>query len=258
MNGEVKKKRQVPLWFWLPAALGLIAALLTWWLMGVYIEQRVEERPRLPALPVEEHRVIVPREDLAPGTRLELHHLAVRALAVTALPTDVFLDETVEELIGRVVAWQIKRGKAVQKLHLVEENSQTLSEQISQGHTAFTLPLAASWTHAQSIQAGDLFDFYAADLGRWRRLLSSVRLVSLAPQVPAAERINGSARAFTHAIFEVPVHAYARLITLEQRQQLVPMLQTIHKEVGPEFLSLPRIVEVIQPGSQVQMGDEWP
>ncbi|MCO4321765.1 hypothetical protein [Aliidiomarina quisquiliarum] len=258
MSTPSKTPGRIPLWFWLPAVLGLIAAFATWWLMGLYIEQKVEERPRLPALPVEEHQVIVPREDLLPGVTIELEHLAIRQLAAAALPTDVFFGERVEEVVGRVVISHINRGKAIQELHLVEQSSQTLSEQIAKGHTAFTLPLEASWTHAHSIQNGDVFDFYAADLGRWRRLLSSVRLISLAPQLPANERALGSQRSFTHAVFEVPVQAYAHLLILHQQQQLVPVLQTAHKEVGPEFLSLPLTVEIIQPGSQVQTNEEWP
>lgn len=258
MNVTSKASQRIPLWFWLPAALGLVAALFTWWLMGLYIEQKVEERPRLPALPIEEYHVIVPREDLMPGTTIELENLAVRQLAAAALPTDIFFEHSVEEVVGRVVISQVKGGKAIQKLHLVEENTHTLSEQISKGHTAFTMPLEASWTHADSVQSGDLFDFYAADSGRWRRLLSSVPLIILAPKLPANERATGSYRSFTHAVFEVPVDSYARLLILHQQQQLVPVLQTAHKEVGPEFLSLPFTVEIIQPGSQMQTNEEWP
>lgn len=257
MNTATKQPRRVPLWFWLPATLGLVAALATWWLMGAYIEQRVADRPRLPALPVEEFQVIVPREDLAPGSSIALEKLAVRSLAAAALPADIFLADEVESVIGRVVVSHIQRGKAIQQLHLVEENSHTLSEQLAKGSTAFTLPLDSSWTHAHSIQPGDVFDFYAADSGRWRRLLSSVPLISLAPQLTANEQATGAQRPFTHAIFEVPVHAYARLFTLQQRQQLIPILQTAHKDVGPEVLNLPFTVEIIQPGQQ-QVEEEWP
>ncbi len=258
MSATSKPNRRIPLWFWLPAALGLVAALVAWWLMGLYIEQQVEERPRLPPLPVEEYQVIVPREDFLSGTTIELESLAVRQLAAAALPTDVFFADRVEEVVGRVVISHVKRGKAIQELHLVEENSHTLSEQIAKGHTAFTLPLEPGWTHANSVQNGDLFDFYAADSGHWRRLLSSVTLISFAPQLPANERATGLQRSYTHAVFEVPVQAYARLFTLHQQQQLIPVLQTAHKEVGPEFLSLPLTVEIIQPGSQVQTNEEWP
>lgn len=257
MTKNTQKPRRVPLWFWLPATLGLVVAFATWWLMGVYIEQKVAERPRLPALPVEELAVIVPREDLPPGSTIELEKLAVRSLAAAALPTDMFLAEEVEHIIGRVVLSPIQRGKAIQQLHLVEESTHTLSEQITKGHTAFTLPLEFTWTHAQSIQSGDVFDFYAADTGRWRRLLSSVPLITLAPQLTSHEQVAGTQRPFTHAIFEVPVHAYARLFTLQQRQQLMPILQTVHKDIGPEVLNLPVTVEIIQPGKQ-QGEEAWP
>lgn len=251
------KKERIPLWFWLPALLGLIAALITWWLIGTYIQQQVEERPRLPALPIEEYQVIVPGENIVPGTVIQLEHLAMRHLPASALPTDVFFDTDVENLIGRVVVKEIHRGKAIQQLHLIDQSARKLSEQISRGYTAFTLPLEFSWTHAQSVQPGDMFDFYATESNGWHRLLSSIQLLALAPQLSALEQVEHSSRTFTHAIFQVPIHTYARLVNLQQRQQLKPVLKTVHPEVGPEYLSVPLDVEIIQPGSHGSIGEEW-
>lgn len=245
--------------FWLPALLGAIAALISWWGIENYIEVKVAERPRLPPLPVEELHVVVPRQQLKPGDALRVELLAARALPAKALPTDVFLAEQVDALIGQIVTSDVAPGKPIQSLHLMAENTFILRERVRPGFTAFTLPLVAEWTHGLSVQAGDVFDFYAIRTGHWEKLLSGVLLVELVPKQTAAERAAGVQQRATHAVFEVPVAAYAQLYSLQQQRLLAPLLQSIQYRPAPDVLHIPATIEIIQPnGLGVSFGESVP
>lgn len=271
-----QQKQLLPLWLWLPGLFGLVMAVVTWWLMGSYIEksvgqkvaQQISAQPYLAASALEELAVIVPRHDLAIGVELTGEQLAVRRLPALALPSDVFLANQAEELFGYVVSSAVAQGKAIQQLHLTNKNQQALSQRLAQGQTAFSLPLDASWTHARSVRVGDQFDFYWRETtGPWRRLLSSVPLLTFAPyemSVEAKYQGNHSINSYansqaSHAVFAVPVEMYARLMTLQQTQQLVPVLQTEYKQKGPDFLAVPLVVDVLQPHAPfVAKEGEWP
>lgn len=245
MSDVKSKKKSIPTVFWLPALLGAIAAFISWWAIENYIELKISERPRLPPLPVEELQVVVPRQPLAPGDIVSLEMLAARSLPTKALPTDIYLAEEVDDLMGQVVISDVAPGKPIQGVHLMEENSLILRERVRPGYTAFTLPLSAEWTHGLSVQAGDMFDLYEIQTGRWEKLLSNIELIDLAPQQPTTDRAAGIQQRATHGIFEVPVTAYAHIYTLQQQRLLVPVLQGIQYQPTPDFLSVPTSPEII-------------
>ncbi|MBV7482547.1 Flp pilus assembly protein CpaB [Bordetella sp. BOR01] len=179
-------------------AFALAAGLLAAWAAREHIQARVREIER--EAEVARVNKLVAATDLPAGTRLQADHLAVRDIPLPWVSSGTFDPDAVDHVVGTVLTTDVRQGDALLDVHLAHEPAATpLSDLVSAGRRAVTLPADEINAASGLLQAGDLIDLYVSFAHRGQHLtaplLQGVRVLAMSGGVDAAPSITLDASA---------------------------------------------------------------
>jgi len=170
-------------------AAGLVAA----WAAREHIQARVLELEREASVAVADK--LVAALDLPAGTRIQAEHLAVRGIPLPWIASGTFDPDAAGQVVGMVLATDIKRGDALLDVHLSPDaGAAPLSDLVAAGRRAVTVPADAINAVPGLLQPGDLIDLYVSFVHRGQHLtaplLQGVRVLAMAGAADATPAIT--------------------------------------------------------------------
>ncbi|RTE87405.1 MULTISPECIES: SAF domain-containing protein [Gammaproteobacteria] len=207
-----KKKLLVNLF--IPLILAVVFSVVAFAMMRLEVERQVNARPRLPPLPVDKRAVLVPVRDLDVGEVVSNENLAVRRLAVEALPVDTLVIGSLENVTGYKTKVAVFAGKPLQRIHL-QEGDNGFVEHLEENYYPFTVEAEPVWTHDRAFQLGDSVSIYQRKVNLWELLVSQAPIIRLSPL-----HVGQSEQEYDYVTFGVPQRQYALLNELNHRSEL--------------------------------------
>lgn len=205
----------------LAGAAGVLAA----WSAGRHIQGRlelIEQQARVPTVDR-----LVADEDLAEGTRLHAGVLAVRSFPEEWVSADALLAEDVDAVVGRELAYPVRRGQAIVPAHLAGPRPQTLSARLGAGRRAVTVPVGDLNVQASLLSPGDRLDIYASfernGTSMTAPLLQAVRVIATGNWQDAAP--PEEARDYATVTFDLAPGDAVKLLAARQAAELTAMLR---------------------------------
>lgn len=173
-------------------AFALIAGLLAAWSVHEHIETRERELQR--QTEVETWPRLVIAADLVAGVRVQVDHLAVREVPLPWVPGDSFEPQAVDRVLGRMLTVDLKQGDILLGTHLVSDTDSAISDRVSSGRRAVTLPVSEINVVSGLLQVEDLIDLYVSFDHDGQRLtaplLQGVRVLALDERDEASASIT--------------------------------------------------------------------
>lgn len=152
--------------FWWPLAIGTVAALLAWHLLGQYRENLELHFTQLADAQKENIAwvdVVVPRAPLRAGDMIELHVLQYRRIDASLLPHGVVYPDQLEQALGRFVTIpegeEIPQGSPLQWYQL-SAMVPTEEAGLPVDHTLITLSVNPEDSHIGLWEIGDFVQVY--------------------------------------------------------------------------------------------------
>lgn len=176
----------------------LAAGLLAAWATREHIQARVREIEREAVVATADR--LVAASDLPAGTRLQSSHLAIRAIPLPWMGSGTLDPDAVDLVIGTTLTNELKQGEALLDVHLSTEVPEApLSDRVSAGRRAVTLPAAELNVSTGLLQPGDLIDLYVSFAHRGQHvtapLLQGVRVLAITSGIDAAASVTLDASA---------------------------------------------------------------
>lgn len=103
-------------------------------------------------------KVVVPKQNLAPGDVLTYDNLVLRDVPSGFLHEDTVYPETMEEVAGHRLKHSVKRGASVLKSHLSEQRGAGFSTMVAEGKRALTFPVDSVSSMSGMLRPGDKID----------------------------------------------------------------------------------------------------
>lgn len=212
----------------------LCAGLLAAWAVHEHIQTREREIERQSEVVVLTR--LVAAVDIEASTRLDTDHLAVREIPVPWVPGGSFDPAAVEHVIGGILTSDLKRGDILLDVHVTAETGPPISELVSSGRRAVTLPAAEINAVSGLLQVDDLIDLYVSFTHQGQHLtaplLQGVRVLAL----------GGSADAPVSITFDTSEQNAIKLVAARQSGTLTAMVRhrgdaVISKESEPGDLA---------------------
>ncbi|HYG44036.1 MAG TPA: Flp pilus assembly protein CpaB [Bordetella sp.] len=199
-------------------AFALAAGLLAAWAAREHIQARVREIEQQAEVALVDK--LVAATDLPAGTRLQADHLAVRDIPLPWVSSGTFDPNAVEHVIGTVLTTDVKQGDMLLDVHLAHEAPATpLSDLVSSGRRAVTLPAEEINAVSGLLQAGDLIDLYVSFAHRGQHLtaplLQGVRVLAM----------NGGAGAPPSITLDASAQDAIKLVAARHSGTLTAMLR---------------------------------
>ncbi|TEA77268.1 Flp pilus assembly protein CpaB [Allopusillimonas ginsengisoli] len=148
--------------------VALAAGLCAAWAAQRYLQQQVSTIEAQARVAMVER--IVANQDLPAGTVLRPELLAFRNFPVDYVASDSVPMERLHDVVGMTLAAPLLAGDAVLSAHLEASRMISLSQQLSTGRRAITLPVDALNSQSGLLQPGDLIDLYVSFDYQRRRL----------------------------------------------------------------------------------------
>lgn len=180
-------------------AFALLAGLLAAWAAREHIQARVREIEREAEVAVVDRLVVA--ADLPAGTRLHADHLAVRDIPMAWAPSGALGPDAADQAIGAVLTADLRHGDVLLDVHLVAEAAAPpVSDLVSSGRRAVTLPADEINAASNLLQPDDLIDLYVSFAHRGQHLtaplLQGVRVLAMggSPDAPTSVTLDASAQ----------------------------------------------------------------
>lgn len=200
--------------------IGVVAltfGLLAAWSMREHIQSREREFER--QAKVETHMRLVAATDLSAGTRIQIDDLAVREIPSIWVPGGAFDPDALDQVLGGMLNGGLKQGDIVLRAHLAIEAEPTISELVSPGRRAVTLPANEINAVSGLLQVNDLIDLYVSFAHQGQHLtaplLQSVRVLAL----------DGRPGALTSITLDASEQDAAKLVAARHSGSLTAMLR---------------------------------
>lgn len=120
-----------------------------WQELAVANERRFQMKP-----------VVVAQRDLVAGHRLEQDMLALRPMPTDFLPAGVLSSARAGDVIGRVLAHDLRKGEPLQSMALASKDEASLDTLLPAGYRALTVAVDELGSQSGLVQAGDNLDIY--------------------------------------------------------------------------------------------------
>lgn len=170
----------------------LAAGLLAAWAVHEHIQTR--ERELQHQATVDTRSRLVVAVDLVAGTRLQADHLAVRDIPLPWVPSHSLDVDAVDQVLGGVLATDLKQGDILLGAHIAVETEGPLSDMVRQGRRAVTVPAAEINAVSGFLQPDDLIDLYVSFMHQGQHLtaplLQSVRVLAISGRVESPSSIT--------------------------------------------------------------------
>ncbi len=195
-------------------AVGLLAAFIAQRYISnqiAEIESRDKNRRTI--------NVVVAKDDLGKGTRLDTRNVAVRPIPAEYAHSGAILPEQFERVDGQPLAYAAKRGEAVLWSMLEGKRAPTFSSRIEPGRRAVTVPVDEINSISGMVEPGDIVDLMVSVDHKGRKitvpLLQSVTVLATG-QRAANDPASGERRQYTTLTFDTtPVQAHSVIVARE-------------------------------------------
>ena len=195
----------------------LCAGLLAAWAVHDHIQTREREIERQSEVAVLTR--VVAAVDIEAGTRLDTDHLAVRDIPVPWVPGGSFDPGAVERAIGGILTSDLRRGDILLDAHVTSDTGPPISELVSSGRRAVTLPATEINAVSGLLQVDDLIDLYVSFTHQGQHLtaplLQGVRVLAL----------GGTAEAPVSITFDTSEQNAIKLVAARQSGTLTAMVR---------------------------------
>lgn len=197
--------------------VAVCAGLLAAWAVHQHIQMReqeladqttVEVRPRL-----------VAAVDLTSGTRLQIDHLAIRDIPLPWVQGHSFDPNAVDEVLGSSLTADLAQGDVLLAMHVQAHTEPSISDLVSSGRRAVTLPANEIHMTSGLLQANDLIDLYVSFMHQGQQLTAPLA------QGLRVLAVGGSADISTSITFDASEQDAIKLVAARHTGSLTAMLR---------------------------------
>jgi pilus assembly protein CpaB len=216
---------------WLLLGVALVLGGLSAFGVKRYIEQHVEAieaRSRAQRTV----KVVVPKEDLAKGTLLQVAHVAVREVPQEWAHSNAITPEQFDRVEGQALAYPVTRGEMLLWSLLEGGRSPSFSARLPAGQRGITVTVDEVNSISGLLQPGDRIDLMVTVKHEQKSylfpLLQNVTVLATGAQaVPAAgwDGKDGSKRSFSTVTLETSPEDGRRVIAAREVGKLTAMLR---------------------------------
>ncbi|MGE4337169.1 MAG: Flp pilus assembly protein CpaB [Pigmentiphaga sp.] len=211
---------------WLGLGLALFAGVAAAWVAQRHLQTLASDLQARHQTAT--RAVVVAAQDLAPGTRLQWEHLAVRQMPERWLPADVLGPEDFPVIEHAALQHPVRRGDPLPWGYLAAP-AERFSTQLAAGRRAVTIPVDDINSLAGLLQPGDRIDLYVSFQHRGERvtapLLQGMRVLATGRQQDGHDGLADVGVRFATVTLDASPPEAVRLIAAREQGTISAMLR---------------------------------